>query len=136
MEQRIFLATKKENTVGVVFNSTDNKATRIPVIKYQHEGDLQGFSDTRLSALSALIEVIDKTDVTKLTNVVPVFVNQQLCEFIQKETYKFWIKTGKKQTGEEVSPKEIQLEILRREVETDLKLDENQENPALKGLKI
>lgn len=36
----------------------------------------------------------------------------------------------------EVSPKEIQLENLRREVETDLKLEENKENPALKGLKI
>jgi hypothetical protein len=109
MEERIFLATKKEHTVGVIFNATNNTATRIPTIKYEHEGNLQGFADTRMSAMSALIQVIEKTDVSQLTNVVPIFVNQQLHDFIEKGTYKFWIKTGKKQSGEEVSATEIEL---------------------------
>ena len=106
MEKRIFLATKKEHTVGVIFNSTENKCNRIPTIKYEHEGQMNGFSDTRISAMSALIKVIEEHDTTELTNVVPVFVIKPLADFLVDETYKFWIKTGAKSTGEVISETE------------------------------
>lgn len=109
MERRIFLATKKENTVGVNFNVTDNKANKFTIV-YDNAGkEMQGFSDTRLSALSALVEVIEKTDIEELNNVVPVFVNQSLAEFLQNETYKFWILTGAKSTGETIQETEMNM---------------------------
>lgn len=115
MEKRIFLATKKEHTVGVVFNVTENKCNRIPTIVYEHAGQMNGFSDTRLSAMSALIKVIEENNSTELTNVVPVFVNEALAKFITDETYKFWIKTGAKSTGEVIS--ENEMTILKKFVE-------------------
>lgn len=108
MERRIFLATKKEHTVGVNFNVTDNKPSKF-TYTYEHEGEMNGFSDTRLSALSALIYVMENVDTTELTNVVPVFVNKTLADFLTGETYKFWIKTGAKSTGEVIAESEMTL---------------------------
>lgn len=109
MESRIFLATKKENTIGVNFNITENKAVKIPLIRYEHNGEMSGFRDTRMSALKALVEVLKNIQTENLTNIVPVFVIRSLFECIQSEVYKFWIKTGKRQTGEEISAEEMQL---------------------------
>lgn len=108
MEKRIFIATKKEHSVGVNFDATNNKAEKF-IYEYKHEGEMQGFADTRMSSMSALINVIENTDVSELTNVVPIFVNKTLADFIQGETYKFWLKTGAKSTGEAVDKAELEL---------------------------
>lgn len=107
-ERRIFIATKKEHNIGVNFDITNNKASGFS-IPYTGEENLQGFEGMRVSALNALITVIEGTDTTEIENVIPVFVNQALAEFIQQETYKFWIKTGHKQSGETVPEKELAL---------------------------
>lgn len=126
MEKRIFMATKKELTVGVVYmpnemgaNNKIGKASRIPTIEYKHEGIMKGFADTRLSSLTALMKVIRDTckeeedgiaggnENARLTNIVQIFVNRQLFEFINGELYKYWILTGKKSTGDEVSEHEL-----------------------------
>lgn len=107
-ERRIFIATKKQHSVGVNFDATNNKAEKFEY-EYKHEGEMQGFADTRMSSMSALIHVIENTDVSELTNVVPVFVNETLYKFITDETYKFWVKTGAKSTGEAIDKAELEL---------------------------
>lgn len=107
-ERRIFIATKQQHNIGVNFDITNNKAQGFS-IPYTGEEKLQGFEGMRISALSALITVIKGTDTTDIENVIPVFVNQALAEFIKEETYKFWIKTGHKQSGETVPETELNL---------------------------
>lgn len=110
MERRIFLATKGEDTVGVNFNVTNNEPKKLHVVCNNENQELRGREGTKLSALYALTQVIKDINVEELTAVVMVYVNNDLYEFLQNESYKNWIVTGvKKTTGKQVTEREMQI---------------------------
>lgn len=110
MERRIFLATKGEDTVGVNFNVTNNEPKKLHVTCPNEDGELKGREGTKLSALYALTQVIKNTNTEELSAVAQIYVNNDLYELLQNESYKNWIVTGvKKTTGKQVTEREMQI---------------------------
>lgn len=107
MEKRIYLATKANTTVGVDFNITNNKAVLIPAMQYNTAQT--GFAGTREVALSALVEQLRNLDVTDIDRPVYVYVIKALHDVIANGTYKYWILTGTKSSGEVIPESEMNL---------------------------
>lgn len=100
-EMKIYLASQMNKTIGVKFDVSARKATKID---YTHDSE-----ETRVSALEAVISEMAKLETESLVVPVQMFINSMLFNTIQNGYYKFWILTGKKSDGEEVSEEEIAL---------------------------
>lgn len=106
MERKIYLATKADTTIGVNFDVTGNKAGRI---NHKHVSKQEGLAGVRESALSALVEQIEALDVEGLTAPVQIFAVPVLADMVSNGTYKFWLMTELKSSGEAVSAEELEL---------------------------
>lgn len=120
MEKRIYLATKASTTVGVNYDITNNRAMFIQPM--QHATTQTGFPATRESALYALVEQLKTLDVTDIDRPVYIYVIKSLHDMIMNGTYKYWILSGKKSNGEDISESEMKLWIEFHTLYTELGL--------------
>lgn len=107
MEKRIYLASKGNTTVGAEFDITNNRAVMLKPIQYN--SNQAGLAGVREVALYSLIETIQSTDFTGVDRPVYMYVITALSDIIANGTYKYWILTGKKSSGEDVDPNELEL---------------------------
>lgn len=106
MKMRIFMGTKKDLNIGVLCDLETKKATGV---KYNYESSQAGLASSREVALYGLIEIMKKVDVKTLDMPAQIFLVSSLSDFITKQTYKYWVVTGKKADGSEIEPSELKL---------------------------
>lgn len=106
MEKRIFIATKKDLSIGAV---CDVQARTAVSFKTQHTPSQTGFAGAREVALATVVEQLKAFDTKQLTAPVQVFVVSGLYDMINNETYKYWLMSGKKNDGTDVDATELKL---------------------------
>lgn len=102
MAKRMYLATKGMNTVVVELDLTTRKATGVRITTVNTE--------TKLSEIESLLQVMNSIEFDKEKEPVQFFVNDYLEKTIRNGYYKFWlISKARGTTGEVVSDEEIAL---------------------------
>lgn len=100
MNNRIFLLSRENNTIGVVYNETANKANRLQFTSELTTADGKG--QYMVSAIDSVNRCLESLDVEKFTNVCQIYVTSAVEEAIKSETYKFWLMSGTNAKGEPV----------------------------------
>lgn len=101
MEKKIYLASESNVTVGVNLNLTERKASKL-----EYTGST---TNTRMTALEAVIGELKKLNAEELTVPVQMFINAHLYTNIINGYFKYWLMTGKTSEGEEIAPEELTL---------------------------
>ena len=107
-QERIYLATKKDLTVGVNYTEGLAKAKSFK-IENTEDKNITGFAGTRKSALRAIIEVIESFDLKEKDNVAIIYAIPAVSDIITNQTYKYWLMTGKNSKGEDIDAEELKL---------------------------
>lgn len=103
---RIFMASKKDITIAVTGNVTNNT---VVANKYTYASEQQGMPGVRENALHSLVEAMKAFDIKQATSPVQIYVVDSLASMITNETYKYWLMSGKKNDGTEVHASELAL---------------------------
>lgn len=109
--QKIFLGSKGNLSIGCICSRDGESKT---AVKYQAEynSNQVGLCGVRENALYNVIQIMKKykkADLAKLDRPIEFYVIESLASRIEKETYKFWLMTGKKTQGGEVDKNELAL---------------------------
>ena len=104
--KRVFLATKKDLTIGAICDVQTKQATSF---KHSYKTEQVGLAGSREVALSALVTLMKGFDTSELTAPVQVFAVSSIADMINNQTYKYWLISGKKNDGTEVNANELKL---------------------------
>ena len=104
--KRVFLATKKDLTIGAICDVQTKQAVSF---KNSYKTEQAGLAGSREVALSALITLVKGFDTSDLTAPVQVFTVSSVADFINNQTYKYWLISGKKNDGTDVNANELKL---------------------------
>ena len=104
--KRVFLATKKDLTIGAI---ADVKSKKAVGFNHKHTTAQAGLAGSREVALSAVVEMMKNFDVKELEAPVQVFCVSSVADMITNQTYKYWLISGKKNNGEDVDANELKL---------------------------
>ena len=86
--KRVFLATKKDLTIGAI---ADVKSKKAVGFNHKHTTAQAGLAGSREVALSAVIEMMKNFDVKELEAPVQVFCVSSVADMITNQTYKYWL---------------------------------------------
>lgn len=107
--KKVFLATKGNITIGAVCSVRENVASKFTA---EHKTEQVGLAGTREVALASLVKAMKlfkASDFKDLERPIEIFVNDSLANIIDKETYKYWLISGKKSDGNDVEASELAL---------------------------
>lgn len=104
--KRVFLATKKDLTIGAIGDVTTKQAVSF---KHSYTSLQAGLAGSREVALSAIVNLVKNFDTKELTAPVQVFCISSVADFINNQTYKYWLISGKKNDGTDVDTNELKL---------------------------
>ena len=104
--KRVFLATKKDLTIGAI---GDVKTKQAVSFKHSYVSEQTGLAGAREVALSALINLIKEFDTKDLEAPVQVYCVGSVADIINNQTYKYWLISGKKNDGTDLNANELKL---------------------------
>ena len=104
--KRVFLATKKDLTIGAIGDVQTKQAVSF---KHSYKSEQQGLAGSREVALSAVVTLMKNFDTSDLDAPVQVFAVGSVADMINNQTYKYWLISGKKNDGTEVNANELKL---------------------------
>lgn len=104
--KRVFLATKKDLTIGAICDVTTKGAVSY---KNSYTSEQTGLAGSREVALSAIVNLVKNFETKELTAPVQVYCVGSVADFINNQTYKYWLISGKKNDGTDVNANELKL---------------------------
>ena len=104
--KRVFLATKKDLTIGAI---ADVKTKKAVGFNHKYTTEQTGLAGSREVALSALVNLLSNFETKELEAPVQVFAVSSVADMITNQTYKYWLISGKKNDGTDVNANELKL---------------------------
>lgn len=104
--KRVFLATKKDLTIGAICDVQTKQASSF---KNSYTSEQQGLAGSREVALASIIALLSNFDTKELEAPVQVFCVSSVADIINNQTYKYWLISGKKNDGTDLNAKELKL---------------------------
>lgn len=103
MKNKLYLLSRGNKTVGVIFNEDKNVASRLDFTSEVETTKNQYI----ITAVDSITKCLEQLDVKEFTNVCQIYVPSEVLKAIQDETYKFWLMTGVTSKGEAVEGLEV-----------------------------